>query len=166
MAILIGILLFGGLAIIESAVTSRMPLLHGMVDLILLALTAWALQERVKSFWQWGLIGGLFATLTSALPFGVYLGGYLLIIALARLLRRQVWRVPFMAMLVTVFVGTLLVQGLAWGALVLFGHPLPIISALNLVIVPSLLLNLLLAVPVYVLVSDLAKWLYPEELEV
>jgi hypothetical protein len=28
------------------------------------------------------------------------------------------------------------------------------------------LLNLLLAIPVYALIGDLANWLYPEELEV
>jgi hypothetical protein len=31
---------------------------------------------------------------------------------------------------------------------------------------PSLILNLLLAIPAYALFTDLAKWLYPEPLEV
>jgi hypothetical protein len=40
-------------------IASRIPLLHGSADLILLALVAWALQKRVNTAWQWALIGGL-----------------------------------------------------------------------------------------------------------
>jgi hypothetical protein len=38
-------------------------------------------------------------------------------------------------------------------------------DVLNQITLPSLLLNLLLALPVYVLLGDLAKWVHPEELE-
>jgi hypothetical protein len=30
---------------------------------------------------------------------------------------------------------------------------------------PSIILNLLLAIPVYALVKDLSEWLYPEEID-
>jgi hypothetical protein len=39
-------------------------------------------------------------------------------------------------------------------------------QALNIVTLPSILMNLLFAIPVYALVSELADWLYPEEIEV
>jgi hypothetical protein len=57
-------------------------------------------------------------------------------------------------------------QGLVAGALIFKGVPLPINDSINLVILPSTLLNLLLALPIYAIVSDLAQWVYPEEVEV
>jgi hypothetical protein len=45
------------------------------------------------------------------------------------------------------------------------GTSLPFLNALNLVTLPSVVLNLLLAIPVYAIISDLAKWIYPEQLE-
>ena len=69
-------------------------------------------------------------------------------------------------MLVATFLGTLVTQGLALGALRLTGDPLPILQAFNLITLPSILLNLILAIPAYALLGDLAGWLYPEELEV
>jgi len=50
-------------------------------------------------------------------------------------------------------------------ALRVTGTVLPVIEALNLIILPSLLLNLLFAIPIYALFSDLAKWIHPEKIE-
>ena len=43
----------------------------------------------------------------------------------------------------------------------LSGTPLPIADSLGLVLLPSVLLNLLFAVPVYVMMRDLAQWVNP-----
>ncbi len=87
MATLIAIPIFIGLAIFQSTVVSRIPLLHGTADLVLLALVAWALQERVKTHWQWSIIGGLLISILSAMPFGVLLIGYLMATVIALILR-------------------------------------------------------------------------------
>ena len=36
---------------LQLAIISRLPLLHGTADLMLLVLVAWALQERVRTAW-------------------------------------------------------------------------------------------------------------------
>jgi cell shape-determining protein MreD len=166
MAILIAFPILGGLLIVQSAVVSQIPLLHGTVDLVLLALVAWALQTRVDTAWQWAMIGGLLFSLASALPVGIMLLGYLGVIAIAELIKRWVWHVPILAIFVTVFLGTLFTHGLSVLALVLGGTPLPLLQAFNLVTLPSLLLNILLAIPMYSVMGDLASWLYPLEIEV
>jgi len=51
-------------------------------------------------------------------------------------------------------------------ALRVAGTPLPFWEAINLVTLPSVLLNLVLAVPFYAVFGDLAYYLYPEEIEV
>lgn len=154
------------LAVLQSGLVSRIPLLHGTADLILLVLVAWALQKRVQTAWQWSIIGGLSVTIISALPLGAPLAGYLLATGLALLLRRRVWQAPILAMFFAVFAGTLITQTVNLAALLASGAPIPLLEAFNLVILPAVLLNLLLAVPTYALIGDLASWLYPEEIEV
>jgi rod shape-determining protein MreD len=162
---LVGLILFGVLAILQSTIVSRMPLLNGSADLILLFIVSWALQERVESAWQWCLIGGIFASLYSALPFGTYLVAYVIATGVARLLKRRVWKAPFLAMLAATFIGTLVVHVIAWLSRVLMGVDMPLLTILNVILLPGLLLNLLLAIPVFSLMHDMAGWLYPEELE-
>ena len=91
---------------------------------------------------------------------------YLLTTGIAQLLRRRVWQVPLLAMFVTTFFGTLLTQGFSIGAVLISGTSLPLLETLNLITLPSLLLNLLLALPIYLLIGDLADWLYPQVLEI
>lgn len=162
---LVGLILFGVLAIIQSTIVSTMPLLNGTADLILLFIVAWALQDRVNSAWQWCLIGGIFASLYSALPFGSYIVAYMVCVGIARLLKRRIWKAPFLAMLAATFVGTIVVQLISLGARFITSVSVPLISVLNLILLPSLLLNLLLAIPVFSIMHDMANWLYPEELE-
>jgi rod shape-determining protein MreD len=165
MIYVVGLALFGFLTILQSTIVSRMPLLLGTADLILLFIIAWALQDRVDSAWQWSIIGGIFASLYSAVPFGSYVIAYLLATSVARMLKRRVWKAPFLAMLVATFIGTIIVTLVSFIARSISGVNIPMTSVLNLILLPGLLLNLILAIPVYSIVHDLAGWLYPEELE-
>jgi rod shape-determining protein MreD len=165
MVYLIGIGLFAFLAVIQTTIVSRMPLLNGTADLLLLFIVAWAIQDRVESAWQWCLIGGIIASVYSGLPFGTYIAAYLIVTGITRLLKRQIWKAPFLAMLAAVFVGTLVVLIISWLARFVTGVNTPFFTVLNQIILPGLLLNLLLAIPVYSIMHDMAGWLYPEELE-
>ncbi len=166
MATLIALPILSLLLIFQTAVTSQMPLLHGTPDLVLLGVIAWALQKRVQTAWRWSIIAGLLVGFVSALPFGTAILGYLLATGFTLLLRQRVWQVPIFAMFIATFLGTVITHAISFSALRLFGDPLPLWEALNLITLPSLLLNLLLAIPLYALIGDLASWLYPEELEV
>jgi hypothetical protein len=55
------------------------------------------------------------------------------------------------------------VHGLAYGFVVVSGANLTFGEAFNLVILPSLILNLILALPVYGIMGELAKLLLPAE---
>jgi rod shape-determining protein MreD len=166
MVYLVGLILFGILAILQSTIVSTMPLLMGTADLMLLFIIAWALQDRVDHVWVWCLIGGIFASFYSALPFGVYILAYLICALITRLLKRRIWKAPFLAMLAATFIGTLVLLLISFAARTINGVSLPVITVLNLIILPSLLLNLLLAIPIFSITRDMANWLYPEELKV
>lgn len=164
-AILIAFPVLSGLLILQSAVVSQIPLLQGTADVVLLAVVAWALQKRVKTGVYWGIIGGLLVSFVSGLPYGATLVGYLLAVVLATLLRQRVWQVPLLAMFISTFFGTMMVHLVTFIVLRITGTVLPFWQALNLVTLPSVVLNLLVAIPVYAIISDLAKWIYPEQLE-
>lgn len=153
------------LAVLQTVVVSRLPLLLGNADLILLALTAWALQERVKDAWIWTIIGGILVSFISAAPFYALFIGYLAITGIARILQRRVWQTPVLAMFVATFLGTLITQGLTIIFLKIKGVPIDLQDALRLVTLPSLLLNLVLAFPIRAIMVDLAEWVYPVEVD-
>ena len=165
MATLLAFPILGILLVLQSAIFSQIPLLQGTTDLILLALIAWALQRRVRSAWQWGIIGGLLVGFISAVPIPVYVFSYLSTVGLALLLRQRIWQVPLLAMFIATFFGTLILHLTTLMALRAVGTVLPLGTSINVIILPSILLNLLLALPFFTLFSDLASFLYPEELE-
>jgi rod shape-determining protein MreD len=163
MAILIGVPILIGLIMLQTAVVSALPLLQGSADLILLVIIAWAMQERVPASYEWAVMAGLMVGAITAAPFYVPLVGYSAAVMITRLLRGRVWQTPLLAMFLAVFIASLFMHALTWGVLRVQGIPLPVVASLNQVVLPATLLNLLLALPVYALVSDLAKSIYPEE---
>ena len=166
MSLLISIPILAVLAIIQSVVLSNIPLLLGTIDVVLVVLLAWALQDRVQTAWQWSLIGGGFMTILSGLPPGVYLAGYFGATLMARYIRRRIWKLPFLGMLTATFLGTLVVLSASWLARWMTGVYIPPGSVLILIVLPSLLLNLLITVPVFYIMKELSNRLYPKEIEV
>jgi rod shape-determining protein MreD len=165
LATLLAIPVFGFLVVIQTTLVNRMTLLHGTPDIFLLTIIAWALHKRVKTPWHWCIIGGLVYTVASALPFGVSLVGYIAVTGLTLFMRRHTWQVPILIMLVLSFIGTILFQGLSLLGLKLTGNSIPVIDAIGLITLPSVILNLIFAIPVYAIINDMANWLYPEEIE-
>lgn len=164
MSTLLAIPIIGALIILQTTILSRFPLLQGSADLVLIAVIAWALQKRVQTAWQWGIIGGLMVGIVSGLPFWVGFVTYSLGVAIALILRQRVWQVPLLALFIATFLGTLMSHLITFTVLQIAGTTLPIQQTFYLITLPSLLLNLILAIPIYYLLADLANWLYPSEL--
>ncbi len=114
---LLGIPIFTVLLMLQLAIVSRLPLLQGTADLLMLFVIGWALHERVKHAWQWSLIAGIVVSLVSATPFFAPLFAYLIVTGIGRLLQRQVWQTPILAMLLMTFIGTMIYHGITFVAL-------------------------------------------------
>jgi rod shape-determining protein MreD len=151
--------------LLQTAIISRIVLINGSADLVLLILAALGLQERVRHAWVWAVVAGLLVGFASGVPWYVYLASYLAVIGIARLLTRRVWQAPLLAMFSVTLIGTLVLQMTTLIVLTLLQVPLPIGETFERIVLPSVLLNLLLAIPVYGLVRDLASQLYPGEVE-
>ncbi len=162
-AILSAIPVLGLVMMLQISIASRIMLLSGNVDLLLLVVAAWGLQERVRAAWIWGLVASLLAGLVSGVPWYIYLIGYLSVVGMARLMVHHIWQAPLLAMFAVTFIGTLELLMLTFVQRTILEVPLSFSDVFSQIILPTVLLNLLLAIPVHSLIRDLAKWLYPED---
>ena len=158
---LVAIPLLALAVIAQSAIVPAFSLLAGYADLLLVLLAAWALQEGVTTAFQWAFLASLMISFVSHLPWFIYLGGYVGVVFLARLLQKRVWQVPLLAMFTVTFLGTVLIHILSFTYLRVFGGLISIADAMGLVTLPSVLLNLLVAIPVFGIMRDLARWVFP-----
>jgi hypothetical protein len=89
--------------------------------------------------------------------------GYLGVIFLAQILQRRVWQAPLLAMFSVIFIGTIFIHILSFVALRVLGTPFSFADVIGLITLPSLLLNMLFSIPIYALMRDLSRWVYPFE---
>jgi hypothetical protein len=146
---------------LQIAVFSRLILLRGSADIVMLTLIAWNMQEDSPNMWPWTLLAGSLTAFASALPFLAPLPGYLMVTGFARLTQRRIWQSPMLVMLVVTLVGTLVYHLVSISALFLQGGSIHFDQAWSLVTLPSLLLNLLLAIPVYAIVHSIHDQMNP-----
>lgn len=163
MSILLSIPILALISILQSAVVSRLPLNQGVADLMLVLLAAIALQKRINTAWQWSIIGGLLTDYISGLPFGIFTVSYLLATALATFLRDRIWRFTFLMQLLVVLVGTIISQGLSFLVLFLQGASLELTSVLRVITMPSIILNFMLSLPIFILTGDVLDQIIPQE---
>ncbi len=149
--------------VLQSSIVSQIKLLSGYADLPLIILAAWALQERVKSAWHWALLTCALLGFVTKMPWPVLVVGYLAVVFTAQVLQRRVWQAPLLAMFSVTLIGTIFMQLLSFVVLRLSGTPLSLPTVIGSITLPSLLLNIFFSIPVFTLMRDLARWVYPSE---
>jgi rod shape-determining protein MreD len=161
--ILVAIPVLGLGIILQTAIIGRITLLNGQADLLLLILASWSLHDRVRRAWIWGLAAGLLVGLISGVHWFIYPLGYLFVVGMGRLLGHRVWQAPLLAMFTVTFIGTILLLILTYVERSLFAVPLSFNQSFVRIILPSILLNMLLSIPVHGLMRELVNLLYPAE---
>jgi len=163
MSVILSIPTLGLISILQSAVVSRLPLNRGTADLMLVVLVAIALQKTVTTSWQWSIVGGLFIDFLSGLPFGIFTVSYLLATGLALIIRERIWRFSFLMQLLVVFFGTLFSHVLSFLVLFLQGSEISLGIVLQVVTLPSIILNFMLSLPIFILTQDVLEQVNPQE---
>lgn len=151
------------LLILQMAIVRYLPLFNGTADLLMLWLAAWGLQDRGKHVWIGAIFAALLIMFTSAVPWYAAFVYYLALAFLCRFMNRRFWHNPMIALLMVVFFCSLLEYLTQLAVISVQGVSLNILESLKYVVVPSTFLNLILAVPVYIVVNDMARWVYPIE---
>ena len=166
MKALLAIPIMGLVVIVQSAIFSRINVLAGCPDLVLLVVAGWGLQPNARYGWIWAGLAGLMVGYVSGVNMVVMLIGYLLVMGLAQLVRRLVWQAPLLAMFAVTGLGTLAMLLITYVSLWIQGSQLVLGEVFIQIILPSLLFNLLLSLPVYPVMHDLSLWIHPSEMEV
>ncbi len=166
MAGIVAILLIGTAMVLQNSIVTRLHMLQGAADLVLLVLVSWILQADEKRHWQWGLLAGWLVGISSAIPVWVPVIGYFSFVVIVSWVQRQVWQVPIWLLVISTFFGTFLIFGLEIMYLWFTAVPYDLLEMLNIVVLPSLVLNMILVLPVYGLVGELTKRLFPREVEI
>jgi len=163
MSVILSIPTLGLIAILQSAVVSSLPLNRGTADLMLVVLVAIALQKTVSTSWQWSIVGGLFMDFLSGLPFGIFTVSYLLATGLALIIRERIWRFSFLMQLLVVFFGTMFSHALSFLVLFLQGSEISLGTVLQVVTLPSIILNFMISLPIFILTQDVLEQVNPQE---
>ena len=151
--------------ILQSAIISRISLLSGYADLILVMVISWALQDDTTTAWHWAVLAGLMTAIITGLPWGVPLIGYLSAVLLAKTFQKRIWQAPLITVFTVAFLASLIYYLITFIVLNLLGGSLQFGETFSLVILPSMLLNLLFVIPIYWLMRDLSRWANPIEEE-
>lgn len=138
-------------AIIQASVVPHIRVLGGGPDLVFLMVLAWAVHAPLEESVVWAFTGGILQDLMSAAPVGTSVVGLVLVVFMVYTVRGQVYSVslPLLAGLLLAAVAVQQVTLLA--LLLLSGLRLDIVRDLNYVVIPTLVYNLVVFWPVYVL---------------
>jgi hypothetical protein len=80
-------------------------------------------------------------------------------------LRKRIWKIPLLLMILVSFIGTVICNLVAFVIISFTRVPLPITESINSVILPSIALNIVFGIPIFLLVMDWSKWLNPSDEE-
>lgn len=150
------------LAVIQSAIISYLPFLDGTPNPILLAVVSWSLVGHSREAMIWGLFGGIFLDMLSGLPVGSTSIALVLIAYLTSLLEGGIWESHFFTPLVVMLFSSLIFFGFTLLTLFLSGRSLDLTSSLTRILLPSLFLNLILAIPSFHLAEWISNLIYPD----
>jgi hypothetical protein len=124
------------------------------------------LQSDQKQYWVWGAFVGFLIGISSALPFWLPMIGYTVVVGTVTLLQQRIWQVPVWLLLASTILGTIFIYGFEilylWGT----GISFDLIDVFNLLLLPSIVLNLVFVLPIYGIIGEVVKLLYPEKVEV
>jgi hypothetical protein len=151
------------LSIIQTVAVSRVKILGGSADLVLLAIVSWGVSEEDQSVFFWALVGGIFISYISAMPASAVVTSYLVIAGITRVVQKGLWQSPILAILLSSFIGTIVKFVIDIIALKFMGIELTISTSIKMTLAPNLILNLFILFPVYLIMSDIANWISPKE---
>ncbi|MBN1401485.1 MAG: rod shape-determining protein MreD [Anaerolineae bacterium] len=153
------------LAILQSAVTSRLQIFGVSPNLALLFTVGWVLFCGVRQGIAVALVGGLVLDALSGAPFGFSTLSLLLASLVAGLGESNVFRTAWFLPYLVIALATLAYEGTLMFLLRMAGRPMVWAPALGRIVFPEALLNLLFMPLVYMLLGRLRVIWGPESAE-
>ena len=162
MAVILSALVLIVVGVVQVTV---LPYLTGSgpnVDLVLLLVLAWSIIKGVRQGLLCGLLGGLILDVVSAVPFGTTMAAMATVWLLGGVRNLPVLRGSAFAPLIAAGFATVVYDGLVMAVTFVFGWQWQWSDVLQDTILPSVLLNAIVMVPIYGLLYWLNKRSEPE----
>lgn len=161
MTYLLGVPALIALVALQSSLVSRLQLLEGRPDLVLLAVVAWALTGRGREAMVLGFVGGLLLDSFSQVPLGWSAAVLVVIASMVSYSEGRFWGANPLTQMAAVLAATVAFHLAGILVLLLLGGQLDLTLALTRILLPSAFLNLLLALPAAQLAEAVHAALYP-----
>jgi len=147
----------------QTVAISRIEIIAGAGDIVLLVILAWTIIDEEGNYLGWGIIAGFLISVLSAMPpitmFAVYVGCALT----AKIVTRIFWQSPILSLFSSVLLATLFKFLIEFITLQYLGITVPFILSITSILFPTLVINLFFAFPIYVLMGDISRWISPKD---
>lgn len=151
------------IAMVQLGIFSNIQILSGKIDLLMLGVIAWIIQKKTEliDIIIFAIITVFFIYLISAEPIIIILGLYSLLVFVVFWSKNNIQQLPIVSMLIFSALFTLLHLVIFGFYLQLSGVSMVAEEVFQSVILPSMIINLIAAIPMYLLVNELNRWVYP-----
>lgn len=130
----------------------------GQLSLVLILVLAWAVHAEIEEAVFWAFIGGIFQdVLNPIIPTGVSVISLLIMVFAIKALEQNFYRFSIVLLISFVLIGTVAQHVSVFMALILQGYTLSIFDVFLSFTLPSLGMNLLASVPLYLLLRLIQK---------
>ncbi len=125
---------------------------RGQINLVMLLVLAWSIRADLLSGFVWALVGGILLDLYSAIPIGTSSAALMIIVYAANGAAQQLYRMRIVTLMAMTLLATLFFQVYTYFALLLLGLSYDILLVIRLVFIPTIIYNLVGALPTYAIV--------------
>lgn len=136
--------------ILQTTVVPQVRLWDGGPDLIFLCVLAWSIHAPLEEGVVWALVGGILQDLMSVAPLGMSSFGLVLLVFGVYGLARQVQGIGILLLFGLALAGSFFQQTLNWLWFVIWGFQVDLLEDFNYVIIPTIIYNTALILPVYI----------------
>ncbi len=148
---------------LQVSIFSRLQILSGKLDLLLLMVIAWALQPEISvtDIVLFSILTGLIIGFISAEPMWILVSVYLLSALFSNYLKIRFVQIPILLMFMSGLIFTFFHLLINLIVFQISGSIIDLRTGLEIVIMPSLILCVIAALPVYLLVGELRRLTFP-----
>ncbi|MBW6471618.1 MAG: hypothetical protein K0B14_00710 [Anaerolineaceae bacterium] len=151
------------IAMLQLGIFSNIQILAGKIDLLMLGVIAWIIQKKTEfvDVIIYSIITVFFIYLISAEPVIIILSIYSILVFVVFWSKNNIQQLPIVSMLIFSAFFTFLHLVIFGFYLQLSGITMVAEEVFQSVILPSIFINLIAAIPMYLLVNELHRWVYP-----
>jgi len=135
---------------LQTTAVPQVRLWDGGPDLVFLCVLAWSVHAPLEESVAWALVGGIMQDLMSVAPVGMSSIGLIVIVFAVNRLARQVHGVGVILLLGLAVAGSFFQQMVVWVLFAVLGFNVDLLDDFGFVIIPTIIYNLALILPVYV----------------